>query len=312
MSRFERLLEVLTRLPEGQVLTVAQLADEFQVSRRTMLRDLHALSMLGVPLSASPGPGGGYTLIRPSRSLALEFTVDEVLGILVSYEGFLELAETPFASATRAAVAKIQQTLAPEPQQMVNRVRRHVHMALQPKSYRAPLLGDLLQASVERQHLEITYQGRSGISTRVIFPYGIYSSMGFWYGAAYDSKRQAHVSLRVDRIQKMRPSDVDIGAPQYSLREWLDARDSEAERVRLRARLTPNAIAYADLSWLDDGLMVHEDRSGTVDMDILVTDISMWARYFLRLGTEAKVEAPQSLVEEIQQRLRELVNLYNS
>jgi predicted DNA-binding transcriptional regulator YafY len=59
MSRTERLLESITRVRARGRFTVQAMADEFGVSRRTMLRDLHALSAMGVPLASIPGPGGG-------------------------------------------------------------------------------------------------------------------------------------------------------------------------------------------------------------------------------------------------------------
>jgi predicted DNA-binding transcriptional regulator YafY len=62
VSRTERLLELITQVRVKGRFTVQEMADEFGVSRRTMLRDLHALSAMGVPLAAVPGPGGGYTL----------------------------------------------------------------------------------------------------------------------------------------------------------------------------------------------------------------------------------------------------------
>jgi predicted DNA-binding transcriptional regulator YafY len=67
MSQAARLLEVLFRLRARPRFTVQELADTLGVSRRTMLRDLHALSAMGVPLVATPGPGGGYALARDQR-----------------------------------------------------------------------------------------------------------------------------------------------------------------------------------------------------------------------------------------------------
>ncbi|MGG1252001.1 HTH domain-containing protein [Brevibacillus agri] len=69
MNRTGRLLELLALFHTGKTFSVADLADTLSVSKRTMLRDLHFLSEAGAPLQASPGPGGGYRLIR-SHSLA--------------------------------------------------------------------------------------------------------------------------------------------------------------------------------------------------------------------------------------------------
>jgi predicted DNA-binding transcriptional regulator YafY len=64
LSRTARLLELLIRVQTKPRFTAAELAEEFGVSRRTMLRDLSALSEMGLPLRSRPGPGGGYSLPR--------------------------------------------------------------------------------------------------------------------------------------------------------------------------------------------------------------------------------------------------------
>ena len=98
MARAARLVELLIRLRGAPRLTARELADEFEVSRRTMQRDLQALADLGLRLVAMPGPGGGYTLARDQRLAPLALTVDEALGVFLSYEAFLRYAQAPFAA----------------------------------------------------------------------------------------------------------------------------------------------------------------------------------------------------------------------
>src|SRR5579872_4548098 len=97
MSRSTRLLELLIVLQTKTRFTVAEMAADFAVSRRTMLRDLQALSEMGVPLAASPGPGGGYSLIRGRNMLPLSLSADEAIGVILSYEAFQQHAQSPFA-----------------------------------------------------------------------------------------------------------------------------------------------------------------------------------------------------------------------
>src|ERR671939_2008733 len=89
MSRSARLLELLVRVQTKPRFTAAQLAEEFGVSRRTILRDLRALSEMGVPLRSTAGPGGGYSLPRGGRRLTPSLTVDEALALIASYEALL-------------------------------------------------------------------------------------------------------------------------------------------------------------------------------------------------------------------------------
>ena len=58
------------------------------------------------------------------------------------------------------------------------------------REYEAPLLGELLRAALDGAHLNVTYDSmRSGVTERVIFPFGIYASQGFWYCAGYDLQK---------------------------------------------------------------------------------------------------------------------------
>jgi len=62
VARATRLLELLIKMRSAPSATAQELAAHFEVSRRTMLRALRALTDLGMPLVATPGPGGGYAL----------------------------------------------------------------------------------------------------------------------------------------------------------------------------------------------------------------------------------------------------------
>ncbi|WP_256719762.1 helix-turn-helix transcriptional regulator [Paenibacillus glucanolyticus] len=70
MPKTERILKVMQRVYERQNFTVGELAEEFSVSYRTMLRYLHELSHLGVPLYAHEGKNGGYSILNTRQQRA--------------------------------------------------------------------------------------------------------------------------------------------------------------------------------------------------------------------------------------------------
>jgi predicted DNA-binding transcriptional regulator YafY len=177
MARAARLLEMLIRLRGAPRLTARELADEFGVSRRTMQRDLQALADLGVRLVAAPGPGGGYTLARDQRLAPLSLTVDEALGVLLSYDAFARFAQPPFVPESEglSAATKLRAALPPDVARELERLRDHVALIARPVGDPAPLLGDLLRAALDAAHLRIVYDSKSGRSERIIFPFGIYS-----------------------------------------------------------------------------------------------------------------------------------------
>src|SRR3954454_13194036 len=176
VSRAARLLELLIRVQTRSCFTAAELAEEFGVSRRTMFRDLRVLSEMGVPLRSTPGPGGGYSLPRGGRRLSPSLTVDEALALIVSYEALMRYPVSPFSSQSLSAVTKLRAALPPDVVGELDRLRRHVAVVEPVREYEAPLLGELLEAALDGEHLKVTYDSiRSGATERVVYPFGLYA-----------------------------------------------------------------------------------------------------------------------------------------
>ena len=229
MSRSTRLLELLIVLQTATRFTVADMAANFAVSRRTMLRDLQALSEMGVPLAASPGPGGGYTLIRDRNLLPLSLTAEEAIGIVLSYEAFQQHTQSPFTTQSLSAVTKLRNAMPAETLHQLDRIHEHVVVVQPAPNYEAPLLADILQASLARVHLLIEYESMTRVATRLIYPYGLYSAQGFWYCACYDYERQASIALRVDRIRTLQRQEGTAPLEERSVRRWLSHRQLQRD-----------------------------------------------------------------------------------
>jgi predicted DNA-binding transcriptional regulator YafY len=170
MSRTARLLELMISLHTRPRFLVQELADEYGVSRRTMLRDLHALSETGVPLAATPGPHGGCSVISGRKLLPLTLTTDEAIGVLLSYEAFLQYAQSPFAAQSLSAITKLRQALPADVVRELDRMRERVAVIEPPKSYEAPHLNALLDAALGEAHLRIKYESVSGVRERAYLP----------------------------------------------------------------------------------------------------------------------------------------------
>jgi predicted DNA-binding transcriptional regulator YafY len=311
MSRTTRLLEILITLQTTSHFTVAQIAEEFDVSRRTMLRDLHALSEMGVPLAAVPGPGGGYSLIRDRRLLPLSLSPDEAIGMILSYEAFLQHAQSPFTAQSLSAITKLRNAMPPDVVRELDRLHEHVVVVQPARTYEAPFLGEVLRASVDGAHLEIVYESVSRVATRLIYPYGLFASQGFWYCACHDGERAADIALRVDRIRALERREDLEPPPSKSIREWLQTRECDAgDMVHLRARVTPKGAKRFELSVLfGEGAV---DERGLLEADLPRSELAWFADQLLPLGTDVIVEAPPELVEMILRKVEAIVESLRS
>lgn len=311
MARTERLLEVMLRLQTLHRFTVQEIAQEFHVSRRTMLRDLQALSEMGVPLAATPGPHGGYVLLQKQRLLPLSLTEDEAIGIVLSYESLLEYADTPFSQQSLSAITKLRNALPPDVVQRLDRTREHIVITGMQRVYTAPLLADILHAAMEKTHLRIVYDSRTKTAERLIYPYGLYASNGFWYCACFDHKRQQHISLRADRFLSLERVEGVKPTTTLSIREWLQAIDDD-EGPLLLLHVTISRRGMKDVDWaaFHHQIVIDEQGCGSITKEIPQSELDFYARLFLPLGKEAVIASPPELIQAIQKRAREVLEQY--
>lgn len=311
VSRTARLLELLIRVQTRPRFTAAELAEQFGVSRRTILRDLAALSEIGVPLRSTPGPGGGYSLPRGGRRLSPSLTVDEALGLIVSYEALLRYSVSPFSAQNLSAVTKLRAALPPDVVRELDGLRRHVAIFEPIREYEAPLLGELLQAAVEDSHLEVVYDSISGISERTIYPFGVFAYRGFWYCACYDYKRDKKVSLRADRFHSIETVQGVERPPHVPPEEWVREDEStDVEMLTLRAYVSERAIKSFELATLFGRIENDPNEDGVIDAKIPSSAIDYYAGRLLSLGTEVKVESPPELIEAIREQVQTIARLY--
>jgi predicted DNA-binding transcriptional regulator YafY len=316
VSRTERLMELLVRVQTRPRFTAQRLADEFGVSRRTMLRDLAALSGMGVPLRSTSGPGGGYSLPRGGRRLSPSLTVDEALAVIVSYEALLRYPVSPFSAEGISAVTKLHTALPPDVVRELDALREHVAIVEPVREYEAPLLGDLLRAALDGAHLTVTYDSvRSGVSERVIFSFGVYASQGFWNCACHDYRREMNVGLRSDRflsVERLEGPDVPPRPPHIPVENWTrEVRGDPGQRLGLRGSVSERGAKSFELVSLLGRIEVGPGRRAVVEAEIPRSEIGFYASRLLSIGTDVKVEAPAELVWAIREKALEVAHLYD-
>jgi predicted DNA-binding transcriptional regulator YafY len=310
MSRSTRLLELLIVLQTKTRFTVAEMAAEFAVSRRTMLRDLQAISEMGVPLAATPGPGGGYTLIRDRGMLPLSLSADEAIGVVLSYEAFLQHAHSPFAAQSYSAMTKLRNAMPAAIVRELDRVHECVVVVQPTPAYEAPLLADILQAALDHVHLMVEYESISRVASRLVYPYGLYAAQGFWYCACYDYDRRKGIGLRVDRIRTLQRQTGIPPAPAMSVRGWLAARHlDDVDPVRIHVRVTPRGAKRFELSVIfgEDSV----DADGYLHADVPRSELPWFASQLLTLGTDVVVDAPPELMDLITREASAILAMYS-
>lgn len=207
MNRTDRLYALVEELRAGAPMscTAKEMADRFEVSTRTIERDILALQEAGVPIRGAAGRRGGY-FIDPQGTLPpINFTPAEALSIAIA----LADEAGPFAAAGRQARHKVLAAMGDdartEAKAMADRVRRYrrPHRAVAPE---VPLA--VQQAIADSRVIDVDYVDREGEpSERSIEPVGVMSLDDDWYLVGWCRLRSDARRFRLDRIRHARITD---------------------------------------------------------------------------------------------------------
>ena len=202
MNRTDRMYAIVEELRAvaPRPRSAAWLAGRFEVSSRTIERDLGALQQTGVPIWAEPGRTGGYCLDRARTLPPVNFSPDEAVAVAVALHSS---AGTPFHSAGGAALRKLLAAMRDDDAAAAHDLLSRVHLlGRDPEASAVPAL--LTDAVSARRVLRLRYTDREGRSTiRDVEPVGYVGSTTAWYLLGWCRLRSGLRAFRLDRVDRV-------------------------------------------------------------------------------------------------------------
>jgi predicted DNA-binding transcriptional regulator YafY len=307
MNKLERLTAILLLL-QDRPRTSEEIARHFEVSKRTILRNIQALSEMGVPIIAREGVGGGYSLPEDYRLAPLPLTAREAFLLLLALSTINQLSDAPFAAERASLAAKLRAAL-PTPQlASVEQMLTTVTVEVPEREERAPFLEALLEAAQKQQWVQIEYQSAERVSTHHIYPRTLTSQNGLWYCRAFSHERQEERVFRVDRVQALSPAGEHFLPPPPPEPLPYD----HPSHPEMRAIFTPRGVAQAEVdAQVAPQIQRQPDGSGQLHLRFPPADLEWWARFFATLGPEATVLAPPALRERLRTFAQNLLEQYS-
>lgn len=313
--RASRLLAMLIMLQGGGRLTAQILAERFEVSRRTIYRDLDELSAAGVPVVAERGVGGGVALKGGFRTDLSGLTREEADAFVLGR--FPALAhQLGVAAAAAGAQAKLTEAVGP-----VGKIAGRFH--LDPSGwYRAPVapecLREVASAVFGRRRLEIDYQGWTRRATHRVDPLGLVVKGGEWYLLAQkETGRRVYkvasvLGARSLEESSFMPAEFDLArAWAEQVTRFEDNLFTSSASLVVHAE-AENRFARFGSKALEALRRAPREEDGSRRVEIPIETEENFAAEVLAFGSTIEVVGPASLKEKIRHRLDELQSLYPS
>ncbi|VAW05001.1 Transcriptional regulator, DeoR family [hydrothermal vent metagenome] len=306
--RASRLLSILILLQLRGRLTAEYLAEEFEVSVRTIYRDIDALSAAGIPVYGDAGPGGGFQLLDGYRTKLTGLGPEEAEAmLLIGLPGAAQAMG--LGEAANRARNKLLVALPGTGRDEADRIAERFHLDTA-DWYRAarptPLLARVARAVLDRQLLAMTYQSWTARCDWTVEPFGLVLKAGHWYLVA-----KGHGKLRCFNVADILALDVlpDRFNPpsEFNLATWwvesarsfeeqlrpgiavLAASPIGLQRLRLLGSFAGEAVAKAEPTG-DDGWHI---------VKLPLETIESAAPALLGIGPEIDVIEPIALGVEI-------------
>ncbi|MEU9986689.1 YafY family protein [Streptomyces sp. NPDC048045] len=309
-----RLVSILLLLQTRGRMTAAQLAEELEVSARTVYRDIEALSAAGVPLYGDAGHAGGYRLLDGYRTRLTGLTTGEAEALfLAGAPG--PAAELGLGPVLAAAQLKVRAALPAELRAHADRISGRFHLDA-PGWYadadEVPHLAAVADAVWRSRVLRVRYRRwREPTDVeRRLEPYGLVLKAGRWYVVAAPGPR----TYRVDQILRLttceeefsRPDDFDLGAYWTAYQRDFHDRLYRGEAVvRLAPGAQPTGPAAAAVR-----ARGRVQPDGWTLVTLPIESVEHAHGEFLRMGSDVEVLGPPELRERIARTAAELAERY--
>jgi predicted DNA-binding transcriptional regulator YafY len=340
--RADRLLSLLMLLQTRGRMTAQALADELEVSVRTVYRDLEALSSAGVPVYADPGPGGGCALLDNYRTHLTGLHEAEVRALFMASMP-AALADLGFGTDLKTALLKLLAALPAARQHDEQWVRARVYLdwerwqpaapAPEPDPGRTaqrgsveaePLLHAIRRAVWEDRQLQITYRRMSSFYhrefTRLVHPYGLVAKEGEWHLLCADAGEDAAGAgrRRVFRVAELlaaqageetftRPADFDL--PQ-AWQAWCGSVQRTQGGYVVAARVSPQCYAELPLS-LGQAAPIASTGEDWLSITLYFDSLEEARTKLLGLGAGIEVVTPIALRRSLVDFAEQIVKRYS-
>jgi predicted DNA-binding transcriptional regulator YafY len=305
MNRMDRLLAILLLLQGGK-RTAREIAQRFEVTKRTVLRDMQALCEIGIPIIAELGASGGYTLLSDYSLPPVALTLHEALLLQLALSSLSQLGETPFKQERESLLAKVQ-TLIPRHRRFeVNQLQQRLSLDVPTRALPTPFLDYLLESAHAGRWVAVTYRSSHGVSQQTLLPIHVHTSQGLWYCEAYSSEHREMRRYRVDRFLLVQAT---LAPELLEPRSIPPQEHSSFPEVCIRLTARGVLILESD-QHLGPSIQRPGEEGGWLCERFPPQEYDWLVRVIMSLGVEAKVLAPEDLQKRVWQEIQNVARHY--
>ncbi|HCY74381.1 MAG TPA: transcriptional regulator [Ignavibacteriales bacterium] len=310
MNRFDRVTSILIQLQTRKIVRAKDIADRFDVSLRTVYRDIQTLAEAGVPIGSEAGVG--YFLADGYRLPPVMFTKEEVTAFLTAEKFIEKFTDNSIDHNFKSGMMKIRAILKSTEKEMLENIEENIEVLGRipraEKSDDSNYIQMLIESISERKSLVIRYHTfySNEIKDRNIEPIGIFFSSGYWHTIAYCELRKDYRDFRLDRILSITKTDKTFRKKHPSIKDHLGKVSREQNLTTIIIRVDKDIAQFLSGQKYYNGFVNEELVGDKVQMTFLSSSMEYFIRWFLMFADRADVVSPPLLKTMLKEKLTEI------
>lgn len=300
MNRIDRVSAILIHLQTKKFVTAEEIANRFEICKRTVYRDLKALEEAGVPLGAEPGKG--YYLVDGYHLPPVMFTHEEASAMLTAEKMVEKLTDRSVSENFLSAMMKIRSVLPEKEKQYISDLNSNIEVLYNLKTeYPNNYMSDIQYALAHKQTLTIDYKSiykNEQTIDRIIEPVGICFYSLCWHLIGWCRLRGEYRDFRVDRITRL-VINIETFKPRrpLSLSEYFQELAHNAELYEVVIRFEKQTAIQLQSVKYYYGFVDETITETYHEMTFFSNDFQYFARWLLMFADVVDVISPPSLKE---------------
>lgn len=309
--KVDRLVSIIMILLDKKRIGAQELADMFEVSPRTIYRDIDAINMAGIPVRSTSGVGGGFEIMQEYKVDKKVFSADDLSALLMGLSG---LSSVIRGNELVHALAKVKSFIPVDRAKEIELKVNQICIDLSPwmSNSNIQLYLEMIQSALqENRLLTFEYIAHHGNETaRIVEPYQLVLKGNHWYLQGYCRKRNDFRLFRLSRMSNLQMKE-DIFAPRDYQKPQLDFDDMWATmQTRIKIRIHKSVMDRV----LD--FCTNEDFSSDGDEHYIVNFPFVENEYhydiLLSFGDKCECLEPLHVRAEIKRRIQDIATIYES
>jgi len=309
--RIDRMLAIVVLLLNRRKITARELADRFEVSLRTVYRDIEALNLAGIPVISKQGTGGGYELPENYKFNKQFMSISDLRSILSALKGVNALLDDD----DMALIFEKVQSLLPEGEREEHASESEMIVfdtqgwGSQDKT--GVKIQQLYEAIKNRHIVRIDYRDSYGsASQREIEPLTLIMKGFAWYLYGFCRQRQDTRLFKLNRLKEIKVLGIVFKRKNRVYQKTETRWESKEKQIKAVLKFS-NQVKHLVEDYLDDALVLaQDDRYLTIEIQI--PDGEWLMGMILSYGPMVEVLAPQSLVRKVRKTVSAMAEIYSN